>query len=112
MFELEVGTPSWGVAVEVQYVQKGAKFEGVTVDASGNPTGPLDLQLVLEYAEVPILVRGFMGRGSVRPYVVGGPTFGFALAARAKSERRNRAEPERRHAAAGPGRQRSAPASA
>lgn len=68
------------LGVEVNYVQKGAKFEQTGTGPSGNPTGTLESRLVLEYADVPILVRVWLPEtGSMRPYVVAGPTFGFAL---------------------------------
>jgi hypothetical protein len=83
--ELEV-SPSWTVAVEAMYVQKGAKFTGTFVEFTGDPTGTLDVHLVLEYAEVPILLRASLGSGSFRPYLIAGPTFGFALDATQKSD--------------------------
>ena len=94
----DISSPSWQVtptvggfmeadvasvlslAVEVNYIQKGAKFGGTGTDESGNPTAILDSHLVLEYADVPILLRVLLpDTGPVRPYVVAGPTFGFAL---------------------------------
>ena len=73
--------PSLGVAVEVLYVRKGASYpvDVVGVDPS-QPIGHFDAHLVLEYVDVPLLMRVVLpGRGPVSPYVVAGPTFGFAL---------------------------------
>jgi len=77
--EAEVA-PALSLGVEVNYVQKGAKFGGTGTDETGNPTAALEAHLVLEYADVPILLRVLLPEtGPVRPYVVAGPTFGFAL---------------------------------
>lgn len=75
--------PSLGVAVEVLYVRKGASYPVDVVGADpSQPIGRIDSHLVLEYVDVPLLVRVVLpGRGPVSPYVVAGPTFGFPLKA-------------------------------
>jgi len=77
--EADIASPL-SLGVEVNYVQKGAKFVGQGTDETGNPVENVDSKLVLEYADVPILVRLRLPNvGSVQPYIVAGPTFDFAL---------------------------------
>jgi hypothetical protein len=79
--------PALNLGVEVNYIQKGAKFGGTGADDTGNPTEPRDTHLVLEYADVPILLRVLLPEtGAVRPYIVAGPTFGFALKGTVRSK--------------------------
>ena len=80
--------PSLGIAVEVLYVRKGASYP---VDVLGadpeQPIGSFDAHLVLEYLDVPLLMRIVLpGRGPVSSYLVAGPTFGFPLRATFESK--------------------------
>lgn len=76
--EADLG-PTVSVAIEAAYVQKGTTFETYDIDESGSVVGTHHTHLVLEYAEVPILMRVFLPGAAARPYVVAGPTLGFAL---------------------------------
>ena len=75
------------VALELTYVQKGARFEGSTTDDQGNFVGRFDSRLQLSYVEIPVLARVSLPlMGSMEPYAVLGPTFGIALGAKFESD--------------------------
>ena len=61
------GTGNIGVQPELMYVSKGIKFE--------TTGGDVDLQM--DYVEVPLLLHLGLGAGVVTPYVVAGPAFAF-----------------------------------
>lgn len=69
-----------GLAVEVNYIEKGFTTISEGTDQSGNPTGTVEGHLKLQYLEVPVLLRGSLPlEGPWTPYAVLGPTFGFTL---------------------------------
>jgi hypothetical protein len=74
--------------VEAMYMQKGAKTEVQDTGPSGNPIRTFEWRYELDYLEVPVLARiGLGSAGPVRPYVIAGPSFGFALGGHVESER-------------------------
>jgi hypothetical protein len=79
--------PDLAVQVEALYSQKGAKFEGVLVDAGGNPRGSFDTIVKVNYLEVPVLLRGTLLRGApVQPVYFVGPTAGINLGGTVETE--------------------------
>ena len=69
-----------GLALEMNYVEKGFKTVSEGTDQNGNPTGPVESFLRLRYLEVPVLVHASLPLPRmVVPYAVAGPTFGISL---------------------------------
>jgi hypothetical protein len=90
--EYEVA-PSVTLGLEALYVSKGAKFEGTATDPQGNPTGTSTAHLRLKYLEVPLLARVSLPQmGTVRPYLVAGPSAGFALGATSEIDNGEKAD--------------------
>lgn len=72
--------PQVAFELDVLYLQKGFQIESEGTDQQGNPTGIQTTHLRLQYLEVPVLIRlSLPSWGAVAPYVIGGPTAGFAL---------------------------------
>lgn len=72
---------------EVLYVSKGASWgESETTDEVGNPTGTFEVLHVVDYLEVPILLRLTppVG-GAIRPVLSLGPSVAFDAAERIKT---------------------------
>jgi hypothetical protein len=59
---------TFGIQPEIMAVTKGADIDG---------PGDDDLQLQLDYVEVPVLARFAFGTGNVTPYLLAGPSFNF-----------------------------------
>jgi hypothetical protein len=79
--------PDLAVQVEALYSQKGAKFEGVRVDEGGNPRGPFETVVRVDYLEIPVLLRGTLLRGApVHPVYFVGPTAGIDLGGTVETE--------------------------
>ena len=84
---IEIPAGPIGVALELNYVQRGFVTTQQEADDTGNPTGTIDSRLNLSYLEVPVLVRAPLPLGGAwQPYAVLGPSFGFALAATAETD--------------------------
>ncbi len=72
---------------EAMFVMKGAKTEIEVVDFAGNPTGRESIFWDLRYLEVPVLVRITpMPNASLQPRLFLGPSLGFSLGGRFKSD--------------------------
>jgi hypothetical protein len=67
-------TPSVGLQVDVLYLQGGTKSSNAFFEEAG------DLEIRVDYLEVPVLVRGnFRASDVVTVRLFGGPAFGFKL---------------------------------
>lgn len=66
----------WSLGAQVLYDQKGAR-ENINGFSDLGGTGTADL--VINYLEVPILVKATFGTGNFRPYVFAGPSIGKYL---------------------------------
>ena len=72
--------PDLAIQVEVLYTMKGAKAVSNPAEAAGSELGPSDTFVILDYLEVPVLLRGTLMRdAAVQPMGYLGPTFGFNL---------------------------------
>jgi len=70
---------------EINFIQKGTRFEESETDpVLGNASFKLDY--ILNYIEVPVLLKGGAGFGAGRIDVLAGPSFGYALNGKQKSE--------------------------
>jgi outer membrane protein W len=71
----------WGLSAQVLYDQKGATLNISESESefgeSFSETGTADV--ILNYLEIPILVKASFGTGNIRPYVFAGPSFGIFL---------------------------------
>jgi hypothetical protein len=67
----------WSLQPEVQYTQKGAKYEGA--DTSGTTITPFTEEIKLSYVEIPVLLRlnGDEMNGMFTPHVLAGPFVAF-----------------------------------
>ena len=77
--------PEFGVEVDALFSMKGAKIQGVGIDATGNFTGLYTQGFyILDYLELPILARfNPPAYGRVQPHLYAGPTVAFKVGARA-----------------------------
>jgi hypothetical protein len=71
-------TPQFSFAPEVLVTQKGTKFEDELSDAT--------FSVNLTQVQVPVLFKANFSEGSVRPFVLVGPAFGFTASAKTKFE--------------------------
>jgi len=72
--------------VEVLYIQKGFRIDTVLMDDQGNFVATETSHLKLDYFEVPVLLHvALPSWGAVTPYVLAGPTAGFAVKATFRS---------------------------
>lgn len=78
--------PRLSVQPEVNYVQKGAKLGTIEfTDMGGTVIGSFDLTQVVDYIEVPVLLRVPLPSGGlVSPYFVGGPVLGLEVSEKLK----------------------------
>ena len=82
------GLGDWiGVQGEVLYVAKGTSFgKGEATDETGRPLGTYEDLQIMEYVEVPLLVRGVWPTGgALRPVLIAGPAVAFKARERRKS---------------------------
>ncbi len=72
---------------ELLYVSKGLSFgESEATDEAGNLLGTFETLRVLDYLEIPLLVRAaWAARGPLRPALVVGPAIAFKLSERQKT---------------------------
>jgi hypothetical protein len=70
---------------EVFYTQKGTRVTGV----DGDPPIHLTAEFLLDYIEVPVLLRLNFGTHGVRPYVMAGPSFNYNIRARVRENPRS-----------------------
>ncbi|HXY32251.1 MAG TPA: porin family protein [Gemmatimonadaceae bacterium] len=62
----------WGLEPEILYSQQGASINSSNVSAEGT--------IAFDYIQVPLLARWTIPlHGKVRPFVVGGPSFGYQI---------------------------------
>ena len=75
-----------GLQGELLYVSKGFSWgETQGLDEAGNPTGTVETLQVVDYLEIPLLLRGaWPSRGPVVPAVVAGPAVSFKVRERIK----------------------------
>lgn len=76
--------PEFGVEIDALFSMRGAKIQGVGIDATGNFTGFYTKGFyILDYLEFPILARfNAPTYGRVRPHLYAGPTVAFKVGAR------------------------------
>ena len=75
--------PAVALQTELLYSMKGTKVSSEWIDQTGNPTGTIESFWILDYLEVPLLVRvSFAQESMVRPELIVGPALGFKLRAR------------------------------
>jgi outer membrane protein with beta-barrel domain len=75
--------PLLGIELDLLYVEKGFKVQGIATDPSGNPIGTTEGFLKLQYLDVPLLAKiSLPSMGAVSPYVIGGPNLGIGLNAK------------------------------
>lgn len=62
-------TSPWSLMVEAQYLQRGARFDVVGIEAEGD----------LDYLEIPVLVKAKFGSTAAHAYAFAGPSLGLKL---------------------------------
>lgn len=74
-----------GFQPEVLYSRRGFEFSGT------DPiSGPYQLQILLDYLEIPLLVRlNIIPLGPIKAYVFGGPSYGYLQKAKFKETSQN-----------------------
>jgi len=78
---------AFSVQPEILYVSKGASWgDGQSTDDLGNPTGTYELLSLVDYVEIPVLLRFALPLGSVvRPVLSAGPAVAFEADERLKT---------------------------